>query len=195
MLNREEWLLKAKDLMAEEFFNKPSKTLPAKLALSCGIPKGSARAIGQCWDPRVASDGTTHVFVCPSMDDPILVLGTLLHELIHACVGLREGHGGQFARMARDVGLRGKLTATTVEEGTRLHSVLMEMVSQLGPYPHRAMNKMGSAKRKKPRSTTRLYSPEDGDYSLTIKLSLLEEHGPPKDPWGNEMTEEKPDSE
>jgi hypothetical protein len=190
-MNREEWLLGAKDHIAERFFNKPSKRLPAKLALSCGIPKGSSRAIGQCWDPRVAADGTTHIFVCPSLDNPIEVLGTLLHELVHACVGIKEGHGGQFARMAREVGLCGKLTSTVVEEGTDLHMFLLGVVGLLGPYPHKAMNKQGT-KRKAVRTAVRLYSSEIPGYSVSIKASVLEEMGYPLDPDGNEMTEEKP---
>lgn len=186
-MNRELWLIRAKTLLEEQYFSKPSKRLPVKLSISCGIPKGSAKAIGQCWDPRVAADGTTHVFVCPSLDRPIEVLGVLLHELIHACVGLKEGHGGQFARMARDVGLRGKLTATIVEDGTELHKSLQKILDALGPYPHKALNKHGTGKKKPVRKRLRLVSTTDDTYSVSLLADLVDEHGPPTDPWGNEM--------
>jgi hypothetical protein len=188
-VNREKWLIEATGLLELEFFNKPIRALPKKLALSCGIPKGSSRAIGQCWDPRVSSDGTTHIFICPSLDDPLQILATLLHELIHACVGIQERHGGNFAKMARWVGLEGKLTATTVSEGTKLHKKLTTISERLGPYPHKAMQKNRSVAIKKKGQSKRikLVSTTEDSYSLTISIKVFEEFGSPQDPWGNPM--------
>lgn len=189
-MTREEWLLRGVELLKEHFFNKPPKVLPKKLAVSCGIPKGSSRAIGQCWDPSVASDGTTHIFICPSQDDPITVLGILLHELIHACVGIEEGHSGQFATMARSVGLKGKLTATFVGKDSKLHTVLSEISIKIGEYPHKAMVKSHKVKKKKNNKTTvLLQSSVQPEYKLRIKLSILEEHGAPTCPFGELMEE------
>jgi hypothetical protein len=187
MKTREEWLVSAIDLMKKEFFNKPNRALP-KVAVSCGIPKGSSKAIGQCWDPIASTDGTTHIFVCPSQECPITVLGILLHELIHACVGIPEGHTGQFASMARQVGLKGKLTATFVEKNSTLFDQLHKMVSHLGEYPHKAMKKSVSSKKKRVvrKKYAKLVSTQDPDYFVKIEVSLLE-IGIPKDPWGNEL--------
>ena len=197
-MNRETWLLAATRLLETEYFNKPSKALPKKLAVSCGIPKGSSRAIGQCWDPRIASDGTTHIFICPSLENPIEILGTLLHELIHACVGLQERHGGHFATMARKIGLQGKLTATYVEKETDLYKKLEEMLVILGDYPHKAMhkNKRVALKPQRPKRI-KLVSPDSPEYTVTISSEVYEAMGSPKDPWGGVMiplTKEKDES-
>lgn len=188
-MNREAWLNKAKELLERKYFSKPSKALPPKLAISCGIPKGSSKAIGQCWDPTVTKDGTTQIFICPSQDDPIEILQILLHELIHACVGLSCGHKGDFARMARAVGLQGKLTATVVHKGTPLHNELDAMARKIGPYPHKAMTKQKRVVKRVKRVT--LVSPQDPEYRVTICQSVLQEHGPPTDPWGNDLVNKK----
>jgi hypothetical protein len=49
------------------------------------------------------------------------------------------------------------------------------------------MSKKGPRNGKKGTTWTRLMSPEDDTYRITISPKNLEEHGPPTDPWGNEM--------
>ena len=186
-INREDWLLRATDLMKKQWFHKAPRVLP-RVAVSCGFPRGSSKAIGQCWDPIVSKNGTTHVFICPSLDDPITVLGTLLHELIHACVGIAEKHGGQFAKMAREVGLEGKLTATYVKPETKLWNQLQGISSTLGDYPHKAMVKTGKKKVMRKRSKRiKLMSQEDPSYVVFIDEIVLENSGLPLDPWKREM--------
>lgn len=172
--------------MRKQWFRKAPKVLPP-VAVSCGFPRGSNRAIGQCWDPVVSRNGTTHIFICPSLDDPIMVLGTLLHELIHACVGIAEKHGGQFAKMAREVGLDGKLTATFVKPGSQLESILKKMVEELGTYPHKAMLKTGKKKPKKRSKRWKLMSQVDPSFVIYVDQALLEEFGYPICPWKQEM--------
>jgi len=189
-MTREQWLLATTKKLEERYFSRSPRILPKKLAVSCGIPKGSNRAIGQCWDPRVSKDGTTHIFICPSLDDPFEILSTLLHELVHACVGLAEGHGGEFARVARKVGLKGKLTATFVEPGSDTGNFFQEIVKEVGEYPHKGMLKTGTKKKKEKEKYVRLVSLTEEGYTFSIKEMLLE-NGYPKDPWGREMVELK----
>ena len=188
-MTREEWLTKIKEKLEQLFFNAPPHKLPSKLALSCGIPKGSSKAIGQCWDPRVSKDKTTHIFVCPSLDDPVQVVGVLLHELIHACLGLHEGHGKNFAKFIRKVGLVGKVTSTYVKEGSELESQIKQILEEVGGYPHQAMNKQGAlrAKRQPVKRRVTLVSTVDPDYALSISIKVLEGLGAPKDPWDKTM--------
>jgi hypothetical protein len=186
VLTREEWLLNAKDYLEKEFFNKSNRSLP-KVALSCGIPRGSIMAIGQCWDPKVASDGTTHVFVCPSVDEPYEVLHILLHELCHAVVGVSHGHNQTFGRMARAVGLKGKLTHTNVPKESDTGKILLNIAGVMGDYPHKSLNKLSKKKKSDKEKMITLISPDKPSYKLSIKLALLDEHGPPTDPWGSLM--------
>lgn len=187
-MTREEWLVEATKKLEGRYFNQAPRLIPKKLAVSCGIPKGPNNAIGQCWDPRVSKDGTTHIFICPSLDNPFEILATLLHELVHACVGLAEGHSGEFARLARRVGLKGKLTATFVDKDSETGHFFQEIITQLGDYPHRAMVKT-KQKKKPTEKYVRIVSVNDTDYSFSIKQSLFENQGPPKDPWGDLMVE------
>ena len=183
-MNREKWLNEAVKSLENQFFNKKTKKLP-KIAVSVGIPKGSSSAIGQCWDHKVSKDGTTNIFVCPSIDDNFTVLSTLLHELCHAVIGVRYGHGPEFGRIARSVGLEGKLTSTTVSQDSSTGIYLTELSEQLGIYPHKAMNK-ATQKNKKPSNRVTLISSENESYKITIQKDLLQ-LGLPTDPWGEEM--------
>jgi hypothetical protein len=191
-MNRESWLLAATEELEKLFFNKPPRVLPP-IGVSCGIPKGSSKAIGQCWHPKMAKDNRTHLFICPSIDGEIVVLGTLLHELIHACVGIQEKHGGLFAKEAQRIGLAGKLTATYVEKDSKLELSLQEIVRKLGPYPHKSMNKSGSLIKKKKRKTktnnVSLMSTTTDTYTISVSAVLLDLHGYPRDPWGVVMVE------
>ena len=63
----------------------------ADVRVSCGWPARGAlsrvkRVIGECWHSSGNKDGQSHVFVSPVLDDPVEVIGSLLHELIHAAL-------------------------------------------------------------------------------------------------------------
>tara|TARA_Y100000361_G_scaffold36089_1_gene30539 strand:- start:2720 stop:3286 length:567 start_codon:yes stop_codon:yes gene_type:complete len=184
-MTREEWLLKATKALESQFFNRRTTKLPA-VAVSCGIPKGSSNAIGQCWDSKVASDGTTQIFICPSIDDTFQVLGVLLHELCHAAVGVRYGHGPEFGRVARAVGLKGKLTATVVEPESDTGKYLLTIQESLGLYPHKSINKRADKKKGQRPKRVKLCSPKHPSYEITILEELLTK-GLPVDPWGDTM--------
>lgn len=185
---REAWLKAATVLLEKEFFSDGTYSVPTKLQVSCGIPYGAAKAIGQYWPPSNSQDETINIFVCPSLSDPISVLATHLHELIHAVAGPEAKHGGLFKTLARKVGLAGKLTATYAEEGSELWLKLAAMSTALGNYPHSPIRK----RKPKPKGETaggwiRLKSPENEKYKVLVSPKMLEEHGAPTDPWGNEM--------
>lgn len=186
-MTREEWLNAALDLMRKEFFSKPPHVLPSSVAVSCGIPAGSVRAIGQCWDSNISKGGTTEIFICPSQDDPKEVLAILLHEACHAVIGVKEKHGPAFVRMMKLVGLSGKPTSTICEEGSKLDHQLTQMCETLGKYPHSSLNKSKRRAKKDQAKSVKLFSKTFGDYSLSVKQELIEQHGKPLDPAGVEM--------
>jgi len=115
-----------------------------EVKVSVGFPKGSrgkstAHAIGQC-AKGVEKDGVHHIFISPVLDEattPTGVLATLVHELVHASVGLEAGHKTPFKRLAEKCGLEGKMTATEAGEGLLVR--LNDLSKELGPYPHRAL--------------------------------------------------------
>lgn len=139
-MTREEWLQGATEAMRAKF----AWSIPNKVQLSVGWPKGSrgkGHAIGQCWATTAASDGLHHIFISPVLEsvcDPMGVLPTLVHELVHAAVGVEHGHKKEFKRLALHVGLEGKMTST--HAGSTLLAYLEEVALQLGPYPHGALS-------------------------------------------------------
>jgi hypothetical protein len=186
---REQWLNAATELLDKKFFDGNGYTLPAKKACSCGFPKSArGHAIGQCWAPETSTDGTINMFICPTQDDPIRVLDILLHELIHAQVGTAAGHKGPFKKMAKEFGLEGKATATFAAEGSELWKQLSHISEQLGPYPHK---KMVPGLKKKTRGSmggwVRFKSITEEEYRVLVSPKMLDEHGSPRDPWGEEM--------
>lgn len=145
---RETYLASATEHLAP-LFTAQGFPLPAVRA-SVGIPAGGKggklKRIGECWDSRASADDTTEIFICPSQSDPVAVLAILLHELVHAAVGLECGHKGAFKRVALALGLEGKMTATF--PGPALASELADLASTLGDYPHAALNTALSGRKK-----------------------------------------------
>ncbi len=183
---REGWLMAGIKLLDKKYFNANGYDLPKKLQASCGWPRGSKDAIGQCFAPANSADGTTQMFICPSSADAIPILATLLHEMIHAGVGCKVGHKGAFRKLAKEFGLAGRMTSTYAEEGSRLHQELLSIAGRLGSYPHAAMKKQ-----RKPaglrNSWHRFYSTNERSYKVAILPKILDEFGPPYDPWGDVM--------
>jgi hypothetical protein len=137
---REAWLQDAASFLVDHMVKQG---LPATAArVSCGWPSRgglSARmaVIGQCFSPTICRDGVPQIFISPRLDESIEVLGTLLHELVHASVGTDKKHGKVFSQAARKVGLAGPPTATTVGDGLR--PLLQSYVDRAGLYPHAAI--------------------------------------------------------
>src|SRR5947209_2367227 len=112
---REGWLEQAVSFLVAHMVQHG---VPApSVRVSCGWPSRgglAARAVvvGQCFPPQLCKDGTPQIFISPRLADSIEVLGTLLHELVHAAVGCQYGHRKEFSQAARRVGLDGPPTAT-----------------------------------------------------------------------------------
>ena len=108
---REEWLLNAVGEMTA-LFSRNGYAVPA-VRVTCGWPSRSAlaakkRRIGECWDNSASSDGVNQIFISPCLDDvagPSGVLSTLVHEVVHAVVGIKAKHGKLFRKCAEAVGL------------------------------------------------------------------------------------------
>ena len=62
------------------------------------------------------------------------MLGILTHELVHATVGIKEGHNKVFKQCATSVGLEGKMTATTT--GEKFDNLFSDVIKELPDYPH-----------------------------------------------------------
>lgn len=138
--NREAWLVAAIDELRPLFDAIDAPAYPEKLRVSCGWPKGGGRkAIGQCFPSGWSKDGFVEMFISPELDDPLEVLATLVHELIHALDNCESKHRGFFRKTAIAIGLEGKMTATVAGEAL-LHK-LNDVLARLGTYPHSQLRK------------------------------------------------------
>ncbi len=153
---RESWLYQATLFLFEHMQCCGLEPVPVRV--SCGWPHaggvGSRRVtVGECFPPTMCADGVAQIFISPRLSDSIEVLGTLLHELIHAAFGGRFGHRKEFSQAARRVGLAGPPTATVV--GPELLPILRGYVERAGAYPHAAVK--APVKAKAAGSRLRLY--------------------------------------
>ncbi|MGZ8364775.1 MAG: hypothetical protein ACXWWG_00520 [Nitrospira sp.] len=191
---REGWLKSAIALLDQKFFAANGYELPVNVKAACGpVGLGLPKAIGVCYDKSASVNEHHEIFIAGTQAEPARVLDILLHELIHACVGCKEGHKGKFKKLAKQFGFAGKMTATFVEPGSELEAQLAEIVDQLGPYPHAAMVKAPKPSRQPKRLT--FYSPQEPKFMVTVKIPVVEEFGAPKDPWGNTMKKDGDEDE
>jgi len=149
-VTREAWLLAAVEALRPAFCDA-GRPIPEAVRVSCGFPSRGAlarskRRIGECWDGAAATDGVSQMLISPTLIDPVEVLGVLVHELVHAAVGCKAGHKGPFKRLAKTLGLEGKMTMTTV--GAELGKRLAAMAESIGAYPHAALNASSKPKQK-----------------------------------------------
>lgn len=146
---REDWLVAAADVLLDGTVMpaalkvNPESKRPT-IRITTGFSKysrGSAKAkvVASCFQRAASTDGVNEVFVNPEIDDPIDVLGNVVHELIHAVDDCASGHkrGGFFARTAIMAGLVGPATAT--KPGLELSLELTDLIEALGPFPHSRM--------------------------------------------------------
>lgn len=50
-------------------------------------------------------DGINQIFISPVLDEPMTVLETLAHELVHAIDDCKSGHGAEFQKISKDLKL------------------------------------------------------------------------------------------
>ena len=151
-----------------------------QVRVSCGWPARGAlaiskRRIGECWLAHMNKDGQSHVFVSPCLDNPVEVVGTLLHELLHAALPPKVKHSKTFAKAALAIGLEGKPTATHASEklAARINA---EILPHVGPYPHQAID---ASLRPKQATRLRLYECQcepDREAGTTNKVRVASDN-------------------
>lgn len=177
-LTREAWLLFAVGHVAP-IFNEAGYTVP-RVRVACAIPATSRRgsAVGQCWPTSRSADQVNEIFISPTHEDPVEVLDTLIHELVHAVDDCKNRHGKEFKTIALAVGLQGKMREASAgpQLRIRLQSIAATMAAEIGPYPHAKLS-IGGAMYEQSRKPARAECPR-----CKFKVSMLRNHlkiGPP----------------
>lgn len=187
--NREAWLIRVIEDYLHPLFASHGYNLPT-VRVSVGFPKASARAIGQCWGTKATKDQAAQIFLSPTIDDGVQVLATLIHELCHAIDDCEHGHKRPFAKIAKTLGLTGKMTATTAGEELRI--LLHRILDDMGDYPHAALRTGVEGGVGPKKQTTRMLKVECGNTGYTARTTRkwLDEYGAPLCPCCGVQMEE-----
>jgi len=177
-LTREAWLLFAVGHIAP-IFAECGHIIP-RVRVSCAVPATSRRgsAVGQCWPTTRSADQVNEIYISPVHTDPVEVLDTLTHELVHAVDDCRNRHGAEFRKIALAVGLQGKMREASAGPRLRERFALIAdtLISEVGPYPHGKLS-VGGAIFGQSRRPARAECPR-----CRFKVSMLRQYlqmGPP----------------
>lgn len=137
---REEWL-HAFTNQARPIFADIGAPLPFNIRISVGMPsKGwRSKSIGECFFHGNSADGHYEIFLNPMVkknESPLSdarMADILTHELIHTVV-FKDGHGAAFRKIATDLGLGGKMTATIALQ--KWYNWAAPIIERLGPMPY-----------------------------------------------------------
>jgi hypothetical protein len=182
---REQWLQAAAKIF-RTWFDDEEHTVPDVVRISVGYAKGAkTNSIGWCYRSEAAEDKIHQIFISPELTDVVSVLATLLHELVHSATD-GHGHDKVFGKVARALGLTGKMTATVPSED--LTKDLKELAESLGEYPHAKLNRVVTFKGKHGKYNTKIVC-VTCDFNITsVARKQLETHGFPEH-CGEEMIE------
>lgn len=159
-LTREQWLrLVLKWTGTEVFGCGEAPTQPDTVRASVGWPSSGGlgkknRTIGQCWSFECSEGKYSEIFISPYLSSPAEVIATLIHEVVHAAVGVEHKHKGTFSRAAKTVGLVKPWTATTASE--ELGNKISHFLEEMPPYPHAKLDAKLIAGPEKPQKNRHL---------------------------------------
>ena len=154
---REQYLYDFLNWAHEDIFREFDPQLtPPPYRLACGQAPNQrqprkGRVLGTCFPRSASSDGHNEIFVCPTESDTANMLATVLHEYIHAIDDNKSGHTGRFAKIARGIGMAGKMTETI--PGAELKELLDWYIQEHGDIP---AGHLKAGARNKPKQGTRM---------------------------------------
>ncbi len=182
--NREAWLYAATDKL-RPLFTQQGYNIP-ECRISCGFASTGVRSghIGQCWSRRSSRDGINQIFISPALEDPVEVLDTLVHELVHAVDDCQHKHGKEFKKIALRLGLQGPMRSAGA--GAQLKETLQGLASGLGPYPHGRLSVPAKAPARPPRPRARC---EECGFEVPMLKKFLH-IGPPMCPQHKTLMKE-----
>lgn len=204
--SREAWMIAAVEALTPWYVAIGHEVPPVRVSIGWPGGRSDATVLGSCWAKESVKDGKAMIFVSPVQDDPVEVLETIAHELIHA-INHAWGHGAEFKKVAKALGIEnGGVCKTNRAESPDLYARLDTVAATLGTFPHSAIGTRTSAgtitgtfvdpktgKRINPRNgkpvqgtrMLKVVCPEDGYTVRTTSRWLAV--GNPSCPEGHEM--------
>jgi len=193
---RESWLRAVVDGFLRDHFKGAGLTIP-KVLVSVGWPpnrriaRNGRSKIGGICCPMQWNEGKAYIiYLTPQESDSDDYLSVLVHELVHAAVGLEAGHGKDFKEAGIAVGLEGK--PTQMSAGDDLAVAMRKWVkrTKLGKFPHhrelykapRQTTRMVKVSCKQRDCESRDFTGRGTGYTMRLAGSWLEEFGAPACP-------------
>lgn len=179
--SREEWLTAAAKIYEKEIGARLGERVQPFRVSTGYTGRGGVKRLGACWDKDASGDGHHEIFINPVLEKSADVLGVLLHQLLHATVGVDEKHGPAFMQMARSLDLHGRGENAIVCGDALLEFNRTELLPALGAFPHA---KLEEAKSGVPKQGTRLIKcvcPQTG-YVVRTTREWIDKYGPPLSP-------------
>ena len=100
----------------------------------------------------------------------------MAHELVHAAVGVKEGHKGKFRTTCKALGFVGPMRSTL--PGDEMQKTVMDpILKEAGPLPHKKMT-FHSGKKKQTTRLLKAECPECG-YTVRVTAKWINEAGAP----------------
>jgi hypothetical protein len=144
---REGWLRAATNEL-REYFKSCDYPLPENIRFAIGFPSTgrTGNRIGECWHSSTSADNHFEIFIRADQSEPGVVLGVLVHELVHIVVPIDAKHGKLYRAAAVKIGLTGQMVHAM--PGILLQKRLDDLAETLGPLPHARLNiERGSSNR------------------------------------------------
>ena len=140
----EVWLAEAVELLRPTFRAAGHEIPPVHVSIgftSTGYRFGSKRYTqGMCYARRLSIDGINEIYIAPVVKSAEGVMDLLMHELIHAVLDCKHGHGPEFQKIATDIFL---VDAKNLTLKQTLKSMLDQrrLIAQLGRFPRKGMHR------------------------------------------------------
>jgi len=155
-LSRENYLIQATDIMRKSLFKPKGYKVPkVELSISWATRgnrnrKGDAKTLGQCFSKSCHAGNINQIVITPNYDGSTIqgsldILGTLVHELVHAVNDCVSGHGQAFKDCALAVGLTMPMRSTGESEELKEY-LRKNILDKLGLFPHKKVTLNGTKK-------------------------------------------------
>jgi len=147
----EEWALAVVEAYRPQFealgLEIPSITISPGFT---GAGSRDTKVAGECWTSKASpTNDTFHIFLNPRITDSNYLAHVIVHEVIHATVGLQCKHRGAFRATAKALGFAGKMTQSEWSDEARI--ACDRILETIGVYPRPAFTGMTGRKKAKTR--------------------------------------------
>jgi hypothetical protein len=200
---RKAWLHYIAQHMAPAF-EQLGAPLPAQLRIAIGFTSSGRRSrhISECWDNQCSADRHFEIFIRPDLSEsqepmPMQVAAAWAMSWYTPAIGVAAGHGQEFRRVARGIGLVGQMAATTT--GPEFEQALRPILAAAGPLPHGRLRlavgaSSHSSRGKKPYSRQSKCACSNCGYTVHTTRKWLDLAGAPLCPRHGQMDVEKTSS-